>query len=175
MRVVAGDDFTALFRDFKRSAFRLEQRDEYHAPDEPERIRKFLAGEGYDVESRLAAPWWQMIHQATSEEGKIVRRVRVVTEPHGDYTRYALAGAAVNIQGGEDIRYLPRQTAQTLRLPEHDYWLFDDQLVAWMHFDDRGALIRTKLHRDEATVIQHLEWQATAWENSISYDAYLIR
>ncbi|MFI6320736.1 DUF6879 family protein [Nonomuraea sp. NPDC050556] len=173
MTFVSGDGFTALFRDFTRTAFRLEVRDQYDAPDEVERFRKFLAGEGYDTASRLAAPWWQMIHKATSEQGKQVRRVRVVTEPHGDYTRYALVGARINLDGGEDIRYLPRDRAREIGLPEHDFWLFDERLVAWMHFDDNGALTSTELIEEPAVVEQHLAWQALAWEHAIPYDDYI--
>lgn len=172
MTLVTGADFNALFETFERTAFRLEGRDRYDAPDEPERIRKFLAGEGYDVASRLTSPWWQMIRESTSN-GKRVERVRVVTEPHGDYTRYALAGARINIDGGEDIRYMPRRRALELGLPTHDFWLFDERLVAWMHFDDQDALLGAELIEDPETVKQHLSWQATAWEHAVSYDDYI--
>lgn len=77
--------------------------------------------------------------------GKQVARVRVVTEPHGDYTRYALAGAVINIEGGEDMRYMPRSRAQRLGLPEHDFWLFDERLVALMHFSDDDAFLGAEL------------------------------
>ncbi|MGW0805284.1 DUF6879 family protein [Nonomuraea sp. NPDC002799] len=172
MSLVSGPEFDALFADFKHSAFRLEGRDRYHAPDEKERIRRFLSGEGYDVASRLAAPWWQMIREATSN-GKRVQRVRVVTEPHGDYTRYALAGARINIDGGEEIRYMARHRAVELGLPEHDYWLFDDRLVAWMHFDDQDAFLGVELIGEPAAVEQHLAWQAMAWEHATPYNDYI--
>lgn len=172
MSLVTGPDFNALFESFERSAFRLEGRDRYYAPDEQERIKQFLAGDGYDVASRLAAPWWQTIRDAT-DRGKRVQRVRVVTEPHGDYTRYALAGARINIQGGEDIRYLPRHAAVSRGLPEHDYWLFDEQLVAWMHFNDDDAFLGAELIKDPDVVAQHLQWQAIAWQHAVPYDDYI--
>ncbi|MGW3346810.1 DUF6879 family protein [Nonomuraea rubra] len=171
--LITGDAFDALFSSFQRSAFRLEGRDRYYAPDEQERVKRFLAGQGYDVASRLASPWWQTIRQATID-GKVVRRVRVVTEPHGEYTRYALVGARINIDGGEDIRYLPRHQAVELGLPEHDYWLFDERLVVLMHFDDADAFVGAELVDDPATVAEHRRWQATAWEHSIPYDRYVL-
>lgn len=172
MTLITGSDFNALFSEFKRSAFRLEGRDRYDAPDERERLRTFLAGEGYDVASRLAAPWWQMIRDATAG-GKRVQRVRVVTEPLGNYSRYALAGARINIDGGEDIRYMARDKAISLDLPEHDFWLFDEKTVAWMHFDDNDALLGADLVEDPDVVKQHLQWQATAWQHATPYDDYI--
>jgi hypothetical protein len=172
MALVTGAEFNRLFETFECSAFRLEGRDRYYAPDEQERLKRFLAGDGYDVESRLAAPWWQMIREATSN-GKRVERVRVVTEPHGDYTRYALAGARVNIDGGEDIRYMPRHQAIELGVPEHDYWLFDERLVAWMHFDEQDAFLGAELIEDPAVVDRHLRWQTAVWERAIPYDDYI--
>lgn len=172
MTLVTGAAFNALFADFKQTAFRLEGRDHYYAANEQDRLRGFLAGEPYDVASRLADPWWRMIREATSH-GKRVARVRVVTEPHGDYSRYALAGARVNIDGGEDIRYMARHEALELGLPEHDFWLFDAHLLAWMHFDDQGAFLGAELFEQPGTVEQHLRWQETAWQHAIPYDEYI--
>jgi hypothetical protein len=172
MSLITGADFDALFRGFQHSAFRLEGRDRYYAPDEQQRIKKYLAGEGYDVSSRLASPWWQTIRDATAH-GKLVQRVRIVTEPHGDYTRYALTGARVNIDGGEDIRYMSRDRAISLGLPEHDYWLFDNRLLGWMHFSEDDAFQGVELLEDAGIVAQHLHWQATAWQHAIPYDRYI--
>ena len=172
MSLITGSDFNYLFEAFKRTAFRLEGRDQYYAPDERDRIRKFLAGEGYDVASRLASPWWQLIRAATTG-GKRVERVRVVTEPHGDYTRYALAGAPINIEGGEDIRYLSRDTAASVGLPEHDFWLFDDEVAAVMHFGDDDTFQGAELLRGAAEVEQYRQWQDTAWLHAIPYADYI--
>ncbi|GAB0102412.1 hypothetical protein JMUB6875_13800 [Nocardia sp. JMUB6875] len=40
-----------------------------------------------------------------------MQRVRVVTEPHTDYIRFAIAITAGNVAAGEDIRWLPREHA----------------------------------------------------------------
>jgi hypothetical protein len=172
MTLVTGADFDALFTSFKESAFRLEGRDRYYAPDEQERLNRFLAGGGYDVASRRRAAWWQMVRDVTAS-GRRVERVRVVTEPHGDYTRYALAGAAINIEGGEDVRYMPRDQAKALSLPDHDFWLFDDQVVAWMHFTDDDAFRGAELIDAPDVVAQHVRWRASAWEHATLYRDYI--
>ena len=39
-------------------------------------------------------------------------RVRVVSEPHDDYTRFLLDLARINVAAGEDIRYLPARPGE---------------------------------------------------------------
>lgn len=51
-------------------------------------------------------PWLALIRDTTAT-GRLVQRVRVVSVPHGDYTRWGLSVAALNIAAGEDIRWLP--------------------------------------------------------------------
>jgi hypothetical protein len=64
--------------------------------------------------------------------GKTVRRVRVISEPITDYIRWEHVNTVLNLEVGEDIRWLPRH-----RLPDelifpvdgNDWWLFDDHLA----------------------------------------------
>lgn len=66
-------------------------------------------------------------------KGKFVHRVRVVSVPLSDYSRFGLWCAEHAIQAGEDIRYLNR--AQARGLPDFDYWLFDSKWAAQLKFD----------------------------------------
>ena len=50
-----------------------------------------------------------------------------------------------NTEAGEDIRVLSNKAAHELNLPDHDFWLFDDALVAIMHFDDDGMIAADNL------------------------------
>ncbi|OLB79964.1 MAG: hypothetical protein AUI14_08635 [Actinobacteria bacterium 13_2_20CM_2_71_6] len=67
-----------------------------------------------------------------------VQRVRVVTVPHGDYTRWGFTVAPHNIEAGEDIRYLPRHLAGDIDFPSEDYWLFDDDILVLSVFSEDG-------------------------------------
>ncbi|MFD7842084.1 DUF6879 family protein [Nocardia sp. NPDC059764] len=134
MRLVPDEGFPDLLRTCKREAFHLEVLDSYAEPYEHEPLRRFLVGEQDDY------AWfqsWAQLVQETAGRGVAVTRVRIVTEPHADYTRFALKVAELNTQAGEDIRYLPRHLAG--EVPPDDFWLFDDELVIFSAFGEPGG------------------------------------
>ncbi|MRH90646.1 hypothetical protein GFY24_24930 [Nocardia sp. SYP-A9097] len=131
-----GEDADRLFRADWSVAVHLELEDTYSKPEEDEPFRKFLAGEPDDY--AWFAGWASVVRDATAS-GKVVRRVRVVTEPHTDYTRFALHIAQLNAEAGEDVRYLPRHTVDPTQLGGDDWWIFDDNLVAFSVFTPTGA------------------------------------
>jgi hypothetical protein len=82
--------------------------------------------------------WFDWTRRIT-DEGRQIGRVRVLTEPLTDYLRFELAFTCHAVDAGEDIRLMPKRTAEELALPEHDFWIFDDRLVAVLHFGDNGV------------------------------------
>ncbi|WP_423247285.1 DUF6879 family protein [Streptomyces decoyicus] len=60
-------------------------------------------------------------------------------QPASEYIRYEHAGTYLNIDAGEQVRWLPRRDAATLALPGADLWLLDDQLIRFGHFSGAGA------------------------------------
>ncbi|MGV9970542.1 DUF6879 family protein [Nocardia beijingensis] len=134
MLLVPDEGFPDLLRACKREAFHLEVLDTYAEPNEHEPLRRFLADEPDDY--AWFQPWTELIQETTSR-GVAVTRVRIVTEPHTDYTRFALAVAALNARAGEDIRYLPRHHAG--EVPPDDYWLLDDETVVFSAFGESGG------------------------------------
>jgi hypothetical protein len=142
-------DFDGLF---KRRAFRLETRDYYDAPNEREPYARFLAGEPVDPAWR--EPWMARV-RAIRETGRIMQRVKVVSEPADSYARFSLLhGAPASVEAGEDVRIISRRKAHDEWLAFHDYWLFDDGLAAILVYDDSGRVVRVELNRDATT----LEW-----------------
>lgn len=134
MRLVPDEGFPDLLRICKREAFHLEVLDSYAEPYENEPLRRFLAGEPDDY------AWfqdWTNLIQETTGRGVAVTRVRIVTEPHTDYTRFSMTAAELNTKAGEDIRYLPRHDAG--EVPPDDFWLFDDELVIFSAFGESGG------------------------------------
>ncbi|WP_067797141.1 DUF6879 family protein [Actinomadura formosensis] len=173
--LLTGDRFGALFHAARRSAFRLETRDRYNVPSEQERIRRFLAGDP-DEDYLLGAHEWGAMTRAAAAEGRPFRRVRVVTLPLGDYSRYALWSAQGNLGAGEEIRYLDRDRADTLGLPvrpPHDAWLLDDERVAVLRFDDEDRLLGAELLDAPAIVEQHQAWRDIAWKASATRAEFL--
>lgn len=69
--------------------------------------------------------------RAAVARGVTISRVRVVSEPLSEYLRWEDACTDVNIQAGEDIRWLPRTKAAGLLLPGADCWAFGHRVVRW--------------------------------------------
>lgn len=130
MRLLLGDEFSALFTSFDRTARRLEVRERYNVAEEHSPVAAFLAGRPHDL--AWFAPWLEQV-RVLSAAGKRFRRVRVVSLPLSGYNQWGLQMARHTSAAGEDIRYLDRARAGDL--PDFDYWLFDDSWAAKLHFD----------------------------------------
>jgi hypothetical protein len=102
---------------YEHTAFRLETRERYNEAEEAEEVRRFLAGE---PDYAWNEEWAAMMKRRTTL-GQRMMRVRIVDEPHSDYTRFGLDLARVNVAASEDIRYLPQEQAKDLDLPGHDF------------------------------------------------------
>jgi len=96
----------------------------------------------------------------------------VVSLPLTDYSRFGLWCAQFTNAAGEDIRYLDRGQAGALKLPGHDYWLFDSRLLLRMHFDDHDAFLGGEVIEDAAEIVQHNYWRDAAWHHAIRRDDF---
>ncbi|MCU1641462.1 MAG: hypothetical protein JWN03_1737 [Nocardia sp.] len=163
------DNFTSLFRTCQRSAFHLEVQDAYETPEESEPFRKFLNGETDDF-SWLQG-WFDLVRQST-DRGVAFTRVRVITEPHVDYVRWSLAVSPLNIEAGEDIRYLSRHLVNADELAADDYWLFDDTTVAYTMFSSDGATAGAAVTTDPVLVKRCVEIRNAVWRQAIPYADY---
>ncbi|RDG35933.1 DUF6879 family protein [Streptomyces corynorhini] len=171
MSLITGDEFSRLFRTFEHTAFRLEVRDRYDAPYENASLARFLAAEEDDLP--WMRDWLYMIREAT-ENGRRFSRVRVVSMPLTEYSRFGVWCAQFTNEAGEDIRYLQRERARAENLPDHDYWLFDSRLLISMHFDDADRFLGGELIEDPTTVVQHSYWRDAAWHHAIGRDEFAI-
>jgi hypothetical protein len=136
VRLLQGSAFDDIFRTLKCSAFHLEVEDSYHTPDEFEPFQKFLSGEPDDFQWHR--PWLDLV-EATTGTGKRVERVRIISVPHVDYTRWGLTVAPLNIQAGEDIRWLPRHLVGDADVTDDDFWLIDRERVVFTVFTPDGT------------------------------------
>jgi hypothetical protein len=139
---VTPEDYGALFERFTRSAFRLEARDEYNVPDEQEALAAFLNGRELPPRTPGNDSWLALVAAATAADRSIVR-VRVVGRPVTDYTRYEFAVYPENVAAGERIQVVERawlHGADTA-WADDDFWLFDDETVALLRYDERGHFL----------------------------------
>ncbi len=159
-----------LFRTFASAAWRLEVRSSYGVLAEDHPYQDFVAGNEPDID--WFTPWLGLIREQICQHGKRVERVRVIDQPPSDYLRWEIYLNRWNAEAGEDIRYLPRPVADSLRLPAYDFWIFDSTTVAFMVFAASGEFTGPVLVTDQAVTRQHLAYQNTAWKAAIPYDQY---
>src|SRR5262249_8789474 len=143
----------------------LEVRESYY---EKEQLGQFLAGGPVDLSYMEA---WLAVMVRARVEGKRVERVRVVSRPFSDYTRYGLWLCRYNTQAGEDIRYLDRRRAGTL--PNHDYWLLDSSRLYLVRFSETDELLGAEPVEAAPEVLQHGLWRDAAWHHAIPYRRFV--
>ncbi|MFB6982207.1 DUF6879 family protein [Streptomyces scopuliridis] len=161
-----------LFNSFTRDAFHLELRDDYGSPIEDTPYARWQRGEPDDF--AWLGPWMALMKRVTGE-GKAVRRVRVVSEPHSRYVGWEHSLTRLNLEAGEDIRWLPRhQLPEGVSLPVagNDWWLFDDRLLAVGHFDAEGRVLGSELIEDPETVAECVRVRDQLWAVAIPHVEY---
>jgi hypothetical protein len=169
VELLQGEAFDALFRGFARHAFHLEVQDSYHTPEESGPFELFLTGQPDDF--AWHQPWLDLVRQAT-DAGRTITRVRVVSVPHVDYTRWGLAVAEHNIAAGEDIRWLPRHLVDPAELPRDDYWLFDDDRVVFTVFEPGGRFAGGVVTTDPRIVDRCRTVRDLVWDAAIPHGEY---
>ncbi len=112
-----------------------------------------------------------MVRQAANE-GRRFSRVRVISVPLTDYSRFGVWASQFTTTAGEDIRYLIRDRAQGMDVPNHDYWLFDSRLLVAMRFDDSDSFLGGEVVEDPAVIVQHNYWRDVAWHHAVRRDDF---
>ncbi|MCM6778132.1 hypothetical protein NDR87_32085 [Nocardia sp. CDC159] len=161
---------TRLFRSDWQVAVHLELEDTYTTPEEAEPFRKFLEGEPDDY--AWFSDWADLVRDLTTN-GRTMRRVRVVTVPHVDYTRWSLVVAARNEAAGEDVRYIPRHTVDPALVAGDDWWIFDDDLVAFSVFTPEGAGAGLATTTDPVIAAHIRNVRDRLWPLAIPYTEYV--
>jgi hypothetical protein len=159
-----------LLATFTTSAFRFELRERYNSTVGAEPFRKWQAGEPDDYAWHRS--WMEKISRDVAA-GKVWQRVRIVSVPPSDYTRYGIEVARLSVEAGEDIRYLRRDAAEQLGLRPYDAWLLDDSRLVWLHFSDADdTFTGAELVTDPEIISRHLTWRDLALEHAQPLDEF---
>lgn len=164
-----GAAWRALFEGFESSAFRLEQLQTYDAPGENEAVERFVAGKPHGADTS----WWTSMVRDHRAAGHTMSRVRIVSEPLTDYTRFELAIFPDLVAAGDEIRILAASDDERPALAQHDYWLFDDRELWVMHYTEAGAYLGAENIADPSEVDQHRRWRDVAITHSVPFHSYL--
>jgi hypothetical protein len=140
---------------FQRTAFRLETLPHYTIPEEADMLATFLRGEPV----RLPAdhPWPELVRRNV-RIGKVMQRVRVVSQPLANYERFELSLYPHSVAAGEHIRILAGNPGAG------DYWLFDDHMVIVIRYDAEGGFLGTEQAND---VVAYRRIRDLALANSV--------
>lgn len=167
--------FEELLDGALRSAVHLEMRDSYAVADEADDFARWQATgqRDLDPDSAYWKPWLDLVAR-TVARGVTVRRARIVSEPVSAYIRYEHAGAVMNLGAGELVRWLPRRQAADIALPGADFWLIDERLVRWNHFDGNGdwADPPAGLSEDPKVVKLCATAFEAVWNRGVPHDQY---
>jgi hypothetical protein len=170
VRLLQGPAFDDIFRTFEHSAFHLEVEDSYHTPDESEPFQRFLSGRPDDY--AWHQPWLDLVRETTAS-GRRVERVRIVSVPHVDYTRWGLTVAPLNIAAGEDIRWLPRSQVDTDEVTSDDFWLIDNRRVVFTVFTPDGTFSGGAETVDPVIVERCVEVRNRTWALAVPHAEYV--
>lgn len=167
--------FDELLDGAQHTAVHLEMRDAYGVASEADDFAHFLrTGErDTDPDSAYWAPWVALIKR-TVARGVSVRRARIVSEPVSDYICYEHAATQVNVDAGEQVRWLARRRASDIALPGNDFWLIDSRLIRWNHFTGAGASAGGEISEDPAAAKLCAEAFEEVWNRGIPHADYEI-
>jgi hypothetical protein len=172
MRGMRPEELTELFTTFQRSAWRLEARDDYAIPGEDQDFDDFLAGRPL-AERTVENNWWMATVAAARAANKTFGRVRLITRPVSDYTRFELVSYPENVAAGEDVFVLDR--AWLAPVDEHwahqDFWLFDDDIAVLQHFSSTGKFLGVERASDPAP---YCEIHRRAMSLAVPLDEYSL-
>jgi hypothetical protein len=150
MRAASYDDLNGLCRGIRKSFVHLETRDSYGTEVELPHMAKWRRGEPDDF---AWLSWWLEMLRGHHAAGRTCRRARVVSEPLNDYHRWTLSHAGLFVDAGEDIRYVPRARLSAVTLPgSGDFYVFDDELVMFLHYAGSGTNVSFETTTDPDTV-----------------------
>jgi hypothetical protein len=172
VELISGAKRNQLIESCEHDSFHLELRDDYSVPDENGPFESWLRGESVDYS--FMESWVRMVKRLTGE-GKTVRRVRVVTEPHTPYIEWEHATTALNVEAGEEIRWLPRHLAtEELVFPFNgrDWWLIDGRLLAVGHLDAAGRVLGHEVIEDRETVATAAAFRDHLWSLAAPHHEY---
>jgi hypothetical protein len=166
--------FVELLDSAERSAVHLEMRDVYAVAEEADDVALWNSGAWTIEDGRRSLAAWLELVARTVSRGVAVRRARIVSEPITSYIRYEYALTPLNLEAGEDVRWLPRRHALGLAVPANDFWLIDDRVVRFNHFSGAGEAVEPEMSDDSAVVALCAAAFEAVWARGIPHAVYEV-
>lgn len=171
MQPIEYRQFQDMLRNSKR-AWHLELRDTYNVEFEEPPLARWRKGQSDDF--AWLKNWLEFIRELT-KNGVQVERLRVVSEPHTEYTRWSIEVTRLNVSAGEDVKYLPRQHTEGILFPDEDCWLLDKEHLILSLFKPDGRSAGFAVESDPGMIARYRAVRDKAWPRGIPYSEYTSR
>jgi len=166
---LASDQLAALLDDARARLWRWECRGDYSAVD-ADLLRRWRAGLGRDpAEDRS----WTQYVQGLRRRGVRFERARRFTEPLTEYLRMQLDFTYMNVDAGEDVRWVAPSVATGAGMPDHDFYVIDDDMVAVLDFDSAGRFDGARANGAVEVVARHVAWRDLIWPRAVPHERHL--
>jgi hypothetical protein len=169
--VLSEAELDPIFDGAAQEWFRWEGLRTYATEAEEPRLRAYLTGEPYDPASEPVV-WLAEIRRRVSQ-GLRFRKVRVVRSPLGEYERWECEWSfPATERAGQRTFVLDLAEAPDLgRLPDYDWWMFDESVVLVMRYDPSGRFVGAE-RLDDEQVAAHVGYRDRALEAAVPYERY---
>ncbi|MFD9489355.1 DUF6879 family protein [Streptomyces sp. NPDC059991] len=158
------------FKDFGHEAFRLETLDDYSKSGGVDAYRAFLADEPQPEDYKTAG-WITTVGDAV-QSGKRIYRVHILSRPLTDYLRFELSwGYRRNMAAGEEFFILDTTTQENPIPDAPDCWIFDEQVIGAMNYDDEGRYLGVEF-LGEDQLSRFLAYRDTAMAQAVPFSEW---
>lgn len=166
---VEPERLATLLEGARVAVWRWECRGDYSAVD-ADLLRRWRAGLGRDpAEDR---PWVEYV-RGLRRRGIRFERARRLTVPPTEYLRMQLDLSYMNVEAGEDVRWVAPSDAADMEMPSYDYYLVDDDVVAVLDFDAAGGFVGARTCAAREVVERHVAWRDLIWPRAVPHALYL--
>lgn len=166
---IGPDRLAALLDDARVRIWRWECRGDYSAVD-ADLLRRWRAGLGRDPDEDR---FWVEYIQGLRRQGVRFERVRRLTEPPTEYLRMQLDFTYMNVDAGEDVCWVTSSVAAEAGMPDYDFYVIDDDVVAVLDFDATGRFAGARVNRAAEVVARHVAWRDLIWSRAVPHTRYL--
>lgn len=171
MRPSSSAELKRLCLGIRKSFVHLETRDAYGTETELPHLARWKRGAPDDLESWCG--WWFEMLRGHRVAGRSCRRAKVVSEPLSEYQRWSLSIQDAFVEAGEEFGYVPRPQLATVLLPgSGDFYVFDDELVLFLHYAGSGLNASYETTDDPNIVKMCREAFETVWGLAVPFRDY---
>ncbi|MER8072732.1 DUF6879 family protein [Streptomyces sp. NPDC094034] len=165
-----GDEWRAMFREFRSEAWRLETLPQYLVPQEDGEFAAFRSGSRIDPYTYSSSYTKDL--KRLRENGRTKGRVHVVAQPLSEYLQFEFSRYyAPHALAFEDIRILDVTGRENPLENVQDFWMFDRSTVVLMHYKADGTQINRELYAGDPAPF--VERQRVAIAESVPFLEYV--